>query len=165
MEITIDSIPGGAIFYDEYADDLFKVKIYLEGQKIVGPIYGYGPNSEEKELEVERHINHLLPYVHDVWVKRVLLENLIVDARLELDAYDEELNTASPVELAIIWEPRDRSKWWTLLYLSKREVLQYSKYEAQRNLNKYEKMLSELSSYDGAPSCNEIIDTKNHLKG
>lgn len=164
MEIVVDSIPGGALFYDEYADDLFKVKIYLEGQKIVGPIYGYGPNSEDQEFEVERHINHLLPYVHDVRVKRILLENLIVDARLELDAYDEELNTASPEELAIIWEPRDRGKWWTLLYLSKREVLQYSKYEAQRNLNKYEKMLNDLPSDDETPSHIELIDTE-HLKG
>jgi hypothetical protein len=160
MEIVVESIPGGALFYDEYADDLFKVKIYLEGQKIVVPIYGYGPNSEDQEFEVERHINHLLPYVHDVRVKRILLENLIVDARLELDAYDEELHTASPEELAIIWEPRDRSKWWTLLYLSKREVLQYSKYEAQRNLNQYEKMLNDLPSDDETPSHNVLIDIK-----
>ncbi|MCH1638939.1 hypothetical protein MJ257_02370 [Paenibacillus timonensis] len=165
MEIVVDSIPGRALFYDEYADDLFKVKIYLEGQRIVVPIYGYGPNPEETELEVERHINHLLPYVHDVRVKRILLENLIVDARLELDAYDEELNTACPEELAIIWEPRDRSKWWTLLYLSKREVLQYSKYEAQRNLNQYEKMLNDLPSDDETPSHNVLIDIKEHLKG
>ncbi|MBM6995763.1 hypothetical protein IM700_008795 [Paenibacillus sp. DXFW5] len=164
MEIVVDFIPGGALFYEEYADDLFKVKIYLEDQKIVAPIYGYGPNSEDQEFEVERNINHLLPYVHDVRVKRILLENLIVDARLELDAYDEELNSASPEELTLIWEPRDRSKWWTLLYLSKREVLQYSKYEAQRNLNKYEKMLNDLPSDDETPSYIELMDTE-HLKG
>lgn len=148
MEIVVDSIPGGALFYEEYADDLFKVKIYLEDHKIVGPIHSYGPNSEEEEFEVERYFSSLLPYVHDGWVRRILLENLIVDARLELVAYDEELNTASPEELAKIWEPRDRSKWWTLLYLTKREVLQYSQYEAQRKLHKYEKMLNELSNDD-----------------
>ncbi|MGP0585395.1 hypothetical protein [Paenibacillus timonensis] len=164
MEIIVDSVPGGALFYEEYADDLFKVKIYLEDQKIVGPIYGYGPNSDETSIEVERHCSSLLPYVHDVRIKRILLENLIVDARIELDAYDEELNTASPEELALIWEPRDRSKWWTLLYLSKREVLQYSKYEAQRNLNKYEKMLNDLPSDGETPSHIELIDTE-HLKG
>ncbi|MNO69541.1 hypothetical protein D3C76_603970 [compost metagenome] len=140
------------------------MKIYLEDQKIVGPIYGYGPNSDETSFEVERHYGSLLPYVHDVRVKRILLENLIVDTRIELDAYDEELNTARPEELAIIWEPRDRSKWWTLLYLSKREVLQYSKYEAQKNLNKYEKMLNDLLSDDETLSHIELIDTE-HLKG
>ena len=165
MEIVVDSIPGGALFHDEYADDLFKVRINLEDHKIIGPMYCYGPNSEEKEFEVERYFSSLLPYVNDVSVKRILLENLIVDARLELDAYDEELNTATPEELAIIWEPRDRGKWWTLLYLSKREVLQYSKYEAQRNLNKYEKMLNEISCDDEAPLRIELIDIKKHLKG
>ncbi|MDU4694239.1 MAG: hypothetical protein E6Y08_00360 [Paenibacillus sp.] len=165
MEISAKSIPGGALFYEEYTDDLFEVKIYLEDQKIVGPIYGYGPNSEQKEFEVERHFSSLLPYVHDVRVKRILLENLIADARIELDAYDEGLNTASPEDLAKIWEPRDRNKWWTLLYLTKKEVLQYSMYESQRNLDKYEKMLKELPCDDEVLSQIELIDTKQHLKG
>ncbi|GJM78306.1 hypothetical protein HMSSN139_08020 [Paenibacillus sp. HMSSN-139] len=165
MEIIVDSIPGGALLYGEYADDLFKVKINLEDQKIVTPIYGYGPNSEDQEFEVERHFSSVLPYVHDVRIKRILLENLIVDARLELYAYDEEMNTASPEELAKVWEPRDTNRWWTLLYLTKREVLQYSKYEAQRNLNKYVKMLNELLCDDEAASRIELIDTYKHLKG
>ncbi|CAM4243535.1 hypothetical protein U9M73_19100 [Paenibacillus phoenicis] len=146
MEIILESIPGGALFFDEYINDWFKVKFYLEDQKIVSPIYAYGPNSEGKEFKTELYFSSLLPYVDDVRIKRILLENLISDARFELNFYEQELNTATPEELAKIWEPRDKSKWWTLLYLTKREVLHYSKYDAQRKLHKYEKMLNELSN-------------------
>ncbi|MCT2196123.1 hypothetical protein M3G15_13340 [Paenibacillus sp. p3-SID1389] len=144
MEIILESIPGGALFFDEYITDLFKVRFYLEDQKIVSPIYAYGPNSEGKEFKTELCLSSLLPYVDEVRIKRILLEILISDTRLELNSYEQELNTASSEELTKIWEPRDKSKWWTLLYLTKREVLHYSKYDAQRKLHKYEKMLSEL---------------------
>lgn len=67
-----------------------------------------------------------------------------MDARLDIDAYMEELSTASSEELAKTWEPRAPSKWWTMLYPTRGELLQGNMKEVQRSLKRYEQMLREL---------------------
>lgn len=144
MEIIVGDIPGKALFYKEYGDERFEVKIQLKDGRIIDPMYGYRPNSQEEKFEVERYFEDLLPYVNDVKIKRLLIENLIMDAHLDIDAYMEELSTASSEELAKTWEPRDPSKWWTMLYPTRGELLKGNMNEVQRSLKRYEQMLREL---------------------
>ncbi|WP_274649012.1 hypothetical protein [Paenibacillus humicola] len=144
MEIIVGGIPGKALFYKDYGDDQFEVKLQVDNGKILDPIYCYGLNMEKKQFEVERYFESLLPYVIDAKIKVILIENLLNDAKFELLAYDEELGKASSKELEKTWEPRDPAKWWTMLYPTRQEILQGNKIETIRNMKRYEQMLEEL---------------------
>ena len=145
MKILVTGIPPAALFYNNTREGLFEVFLeFFENGCVKDPVNCRPQDSEDKLEDIGKYYGTLLPYVDDIVVKRLLIESMIIDAKIDIQLYIDAINNSTPEELGKKWGDPDPTNWLTLLYPTRLKLYQDNMRNVEEELRKYEAMLLEL---------------------
>jgi len=157
MKIVLRNIPSRALFYNCTEEELYNVYLEFTNGWLIDPVTCSSQQSIEKVVDTERYYEELLPYVDDIFIKRILVESMIIDAETSINYYKDAITNSTPEELERKLGDPDSSKWWTWNYPTRLEIYQSNIYSEEEDLRRYNNMLVELKRHEYC----EIVETAN----